>query len=469
MGKRPLWWMCCASVMFWAGQAAVAAEPELRDEAPMPVEASKPDAGPSVDGPVRQTPLPSYADEVSEKPAADEPQRPAGESSAADRPNNHANDRANDHPPTTSGGDKQADASQPARSSATSKNAAAEKPGDKEPPPVVRELTPALAALRDRIRRTTAAYRAQPLSVESNDVADVLGLCRAFGCRAEVLRGGARVNAVTCLCWNFACGGYEPLVLAEGRIAARIGYGRQLYPGQMLGVFALARVPANYPMRVGEDVRSVADLVEYEKRACRVEHEQSLRLLGLSFYTNDAPWKNSLGDEWSVERMVAIELSRPIVEAPEGGTMRLMALSAAVLDRARRQQPIDGHFARALKFTSDFQQFALELQGSDGSWSSNYFASRGSSRDAMAQLASNGRIMEWLCFSLPDERLGDPRMVRGVEYLLSLLAGQRYQAAALRSLNSRELASVMHALHALVLYDERMFGDSPTAPTAAVK
>lgn len=453
--------MCCASVMLWAGQLALASEPEIRDDAPIPVEASKADGGPTVDGPVRQTPMPLYGDEVSQKPDDRGPQPPAGDSSAAEHPA--------DHPPATSAENEQADASKtkPADSSAPPKGSANEAVREKETP-IVRELTPALGALRDRIRRTTASYRAQPLPVESVDVADVLGVCRAFGCRAEVIRGGARVNAVTCLCWNFACGGYEPLVLAEGRIAARIGYGRQYYPGQMLGVFALARVPANYPMRVGEDVRTVSDLVEYEKRACRVEQEQSMRLLGLSFYTNDAPWKNGLGEEWSVERMVAIELSRPIVEAPEGGTMRLMALSAAVLDRARRSQPIDGHFARALKFTSDFQQFALELQGSDGSWSPNYFASRGSSRDAAAQLASNGRIMEWLCFSLPDERLGEPRMVRGVEYLLSLLAGQRYQSAALRSLNSRELASVMHALHALVLYDERMFGE-PQPAAAATK
>lgn len=459
MGKRPLWWIYCASILFWATQAVVASEPEIRDDAtPMPAaEATKSTAGPTVDGPVRQTPLPAYGDEVPEKPTDGEPQIPAGDAPASKRPN--------DHSPTTPG-DQQADAAKPTESNTANKNATGE-PARETGAPVIRELTPALSALRDRIRRTLATYRAQPLPVESNDVADVLGVCRAFGCRAEALRGGARVNAVTCLCWNFTCGGYEPLVLAEGRIAARIGYGRQLYPGQMLGVFALARVPANYPMRVGEDVRSVADLVEYEKRACRVEQEQSMRLLGLSFYTNDAPWKNSLGDEWSVERLVAIELSRPIVEAPEGGTMRLMALSAAVLDRARRQQPIDGHFARALKFTSDFQQFALELQGSDGSWSPNYFASRGSSRDAAAQLTSNGRIMEWLCFSLPDDRLAEPRMVRGIEYLLNLLAGQRYQAAALRSLNGRELASVMHALHALVLYDERMFGESQAAPAAA--
>lgn len=462
MSKRPFWWICCASIMLWVGQTTVASEPESSSDAPTPAaEVSKTDAGPTVDGPVRQTPLPSYGDEVSEKSGAGESRQPAGESSAAERPN--------DHPPATSESDKPADAKKPVESSTTPNDSAKETAREKETPPVVRELTPALTALRDRVRRTLATYRVQPLAVESNDVADVLGLCRAFGCRAEVLRGGARINAVTCLCWNFPCGGYEPLVLAEGRITARIGYGRQLYPGQMLGVFALARVPANYPMRVGDDVRSVADLVEYEKRACRVEQEQSLRLLGLSFYTNDAPWKNGLGEEWSVERMVAMELSRPIVEAPEGGTMRLMALSAAVLDRARRQQPIDGHFARALKFTSDFQQFALELQGSDGSWSPNYFASRGSSRDAMAQLTSNSRIMEWLCFSLPDERLGDPRMVRGVEYLLGLLAGQRYQAAALRSLNSRELASVMHGLHALVLYDERMFGETQAAPATAAK
>ena len=146
MSKRPFWWICCASIMLWVGQTTVASEPESSSDAPTPAaEGSKTDAGPTVDGPVRQTPLPSYGDEVSEKSGAGESRQPAGESSAAERPN--------DHPPATSESDKPADAKKPAESSTTPNDSAKETAREKETPPVVRELTPALTALRDRVRR----------------------------------------------------------------------------------------------------------------------------------------------------------------------------------------------------------------------------------------------------------------------------------------------------------------------------
>ena len=113
-----------------------------------------------------------------------------------------------------------------------------------------------------------AVYFNQPLSTDSHHGGDVLAVCRAFGCQTEVIRGGQRVNAVTCLCWNYPCGGFEPLVISDGRIAARVGYGRQGRPGQLLAVFALGRVPGNYPIRVGDDVRTVMDLVAGEQRTC---------------------------------------------------------------------------------------------------------------------------------------------------------------------------------------------------------
>jgi hypothetical protein len=320
------------------------------------------------------------------------------------------------------------------------------------------------------VRRTSAAYFNQPLNVESSHVSDVLAACRAFGCQTEVVRGGSKINAVTCLCWNYSCGGFEPLAMGDARIAARVGYGRQSRPGQMLAVFALGRLPSTYPIRVGDNVRTVDELVESEKRACRAGADLSLQLTGLSFYVDAPTWKNDLGEEWSIEKLIAEELAQPIVNAPEGGTLRLMALSAALLDRTRRAKPLVGQYARAVKFTGDFQQFALELENGDGSWSPQYFAARGAARDVVDQLASSGRITEWLAFSLDDARLTEPQVVKAIENVANLLGSQRYQGATVRALNSVELASVMHALHALSLYDERVFrpADPPkAAPPAA--
>jgi hypothetical protein len=327
-----------------------------------------------------------------------------------------------------------------------------------------RELPAELAPLRDRVRRTLAYHFNQPLSAEGNSVGEVINACRAFGCRTEVLRGGKRINAVTCLCWNYACGGFEPLTMIDGKIVARVGYGRQDQPGQMLAVFALARLPADYPMRVGEEVRRVADFVEQEKLSCRSDTDLSLKLTGLSFYV-EAPWTNDIGEQWSIERMVEEEMAKPIVHSIDGGMPRLMALSAALVDRSRRQEPLDGQYARAAKFTQDFQDFAFTVQNSDGGWSPSFLAERGSSRDPAAQLRSCGRILEWLAFSLPEDRLVEPATIKAVEYVTALLGTARYQGAAVRTMNSRELASVMHALHALALYDERVF--KPADPTTA--
>ena len=112
----------------------------------------------------------------------------------------------------------------------------------------------------------------------------------AFGCASEVHQeaaAGAKINGITCLCWNYPCAGFEPLIVCDGRIAARIGYGGQDVPGQFLATLALAGVEAKYPLRVDKTVRTVADLVEQEKRSCRHAADLSARLIGLSYYVSE--------------------------------------------------------------------------------------------------------------------------------------------------------------------------------------
>ncbi|MHC4176251.1 MAG: hypothetical protein ACYSWU_02025 [Planctomycetota bacterium] len=343
-----------------------------------------------------------------------------------------------------------------------------------EPPPK-RELTPALAALRDRLRRTVAFHRGQALSATENTATEVMHSCLAFGCNTQIYRSGSpssgktgqRVNGITCLCWDYPCGGYELLGLAEGHIAPRIGYGRQEHPSQLLAVLALACVKTTYPMRVGEDVRTVADLVEYEKLSCRLGTDQSLKLIGLTYYMGDeVTWENSLGQQWSVERIIKNELDQPIFGAVCGGTLRLMGLGYALARREKQGQPLEGEYARARRFLDEYQDYALKLQNSDGSWGPRFLAAKGTSRNQASQLRSTGHVLQWLVMSLPEDRLDDPRVVRSVEYVNRLLTGQRYRRNT-RSLSTREIGSVMHALHALVVYDERLFQPRTLQPSAA--
>jgi hypothetical protein len=318
----------------------------------------------------------------------------------------------------------------------------------------VAPLSPETIALRDAVRRTLAAASARPMNTRDNSVTDVLDLCLAFGCNAEVQHGGQTVNAITCLCWNYPCAGQEPLVLAEGHIAARTGYGLQTHRSQMLAVLAQSRVAKDYPIRVDQDVRQVSDLVEHEKLTCRSGVDMSLKLVGLAWYVEEgASWKNNLGETWSVERVVKEELAGPIVGAPDGGVQRLMGLSCIV---QARKQAADGPLRHARQYVGQYHDHALKCQNPDGSWHPDFFASVGTSRDTAGVLRSTGHILEWLAFSLPAERLEDAGVVRAV-VMTNFLLSNRRDPGSTSGLSPLETATVMHALRALAIYDERVF------------
>jgi hypothetical protein len=322
-----------------------------------------------------------------------------------------------------------------------------------------RELSAELAALRDRVRQVLAMHQKHPFNTQQNSPTEIMSVCLAFGCGSEVSLEGAegqRINGITCLCWNYPCSGFEMLSVAGGHVAARIGYGYQERPGEFLATLALSGVPADYPVRVGKTVRKVADLAAAEKLSCRTGGEQSLRLIGLSYYADEPEWKNDAGETWSLERMIKEEIAEPVVTAPEGGLNRLMGLSYAVARRVKHGQPMTGQFERAEKYAADYQTFALQMQSSDGSWGPYFLAARSTSQDPISQLRTTGRVLEWLAMSLSDKRLEDARVVAAVDYVTGLLGGQRYQWNA-PSLSTREIVSMGHALHALSTYDERVF------------
>jgi hypothetical protein len=361
---------------------------------------------------------------------------------------------------------KPADAAAPAKDTASpAKDAVAPPPAKPKP-----ELSPALAAVRDQVRSTLAMHQKLSFNTRENSATEIMAYCQAFGCSAEVsLEGsnGRRINGVTCLCWNYPCAGFEILGLSQGHIAARVGYGYQEHPGEFLAMLALARVPSDYPVRVAHDTRSVADVVEAEKLSCRSGSDMSLKLIGLSYYVDEPEWKNDLGEAWSIERIVQEEVTQPVVTAPEGGLNRLMGLSYAVARRAKRGQPIDGQFQRAQKYVTDFHAFALQLQNSDGSWGPYFLAAKSTSPDMASQLRSTGRVLEWLAMSLPDRQLEDAHVVNAVECVARQLGSQRYQWNT-PSLSTREIVAVGHALHALTVYDERVFkpADAVEKPAA---
>lgn len=349
-----------------------------------------------------------------------------------------------------------------------------EASGEQEPSepatPTKPPLSPEMAAFRDQVRRTLSHVYSRSLSAQSNLPVEVMAFSEAFGHTAEIASGnrsGQKINAVGALCWNYPCGGYKLLRTDGKKIVARVGYGYQQRPAQLLAVLALNRVPASYEIRIDDDHGTVADLVASEKLACGKGLDQSAALIGLAFYTEPGEtWKDGLGETWSVERLLEAELDRKADASRADVIHRLMGISFAVKRLEAKEGASAKVVERATKHIEEFHDFTLGLQNDDGTWHPGFLAYRGTSKDDEGTLYSTGMILGWLVYSLPEERLEDERILRGLSFLNKQLAYRSGRRSGMPS-SSLEVVGQMSAARALSLYDVRYF--TPRTPQEPVE
>ena len=309
-------------------------------------------------------------------------------------------------------------------------------------------------ALRDRVRRCLAYYLFRPESTQRRSPWAVMHVIIGFGVDASLLSSDREVNAIAWLCANGPCSGMQLLYAAGGSVGVHMGPGYQGHSGQLLAILAQSRVKIDYPLVVQGRRLSMADLVRSEQATCRSGTELTFKLIGLAHYLEpDAAWQADDGQAWSISRLIREELDQPIVGAACGGTHRLMGFSRAVRKQEKSGRPVAGQWLRAQEYVDKFHAYTFKLQNADGSFSTNWFASRGDQQDLDRRLETTGHTLEWLVYSLPPEQLGDERLVRAVSYLTELM--WRYRG------REWEIGPKGHALHALCLYDERAFDGQP--------
>lgn len=316
------------------------------------------------------------------------------------------------------------------------------------------ELSPEMEALSQRIERTLTWYYDRPENVAQRSPWGVMHALISYGVDTQVIAGNRRVSAIGWLCYNGPCRDQRLFYLRNGQLTPREGPGVQGHPGQFLAMLAQSRVKTDFPIRVDGKSFTVQDLIEYEQRTCRSRTELTFKLIALSHYLpSDATWKNDLGETWSIERLIREEMAQPIVGATCGGTHRLTGISYAVKKRLSRGEPFTGEWERARVYEQSYQQYIYRLQNRDGSFSTQWFAGRGDSGDDDKRLETTGHMLEWLVYSLPREELDNPRVVAAVHYLNELLWRNRNRDLA--------IGPKGHGLHALVIYQQRMFGAQP--------
>ena len=219
-------------------------------------------------------------------------------------------------------------------------------------------------------------------------------------------------------------------------------------------MLAQSKVPTDFPIKADGRDFTVIDLIEHEKATCKPNTELTFKLIALMHYCkSDDRWVSNEGQEWDIPRLIKEELRQPIIGAACGGTHRLMGFSYAVRKRQQRKEEFTGQWLRAKKFIDDYHEYTFGLQNADGSFSTDWFAGRGDFGPPGRRLETTGHTTEWLAYSLSEEQLTEPRMVKSVTYLTNLLHDGR---------NSKwNIGPLGHGLHALAIYDERVFGGKP--------
>ena len=320
--------------------------------------------------------------------------------------------------------------------------------------PIENQLTSDQIALRNGIRQCLAYYFRRPETIHRRSPWGVMHAVVGFGVDTPLNAGDRQVNAIAWLCANAPCYGMRLLHNQNSSPSVRMGPGYQGHGGQFLCILAQSRVKIDYPLVVGGRRMTVADLVKYEQSTCRPGTELTFKLIGLSHYLNsDASWQNGYGESWDIERLLEEELAQAIVGACCGGTHRLTGFSYAVRKREQSGKPMSGQWGRAKAYLDNYHEYTLKLQNADGSFSTNWFSKRGDWGDLNRRLNTTGHTLEWLVYSLPENQLDDPRVVRAVSFLTEFMWQYRGQ--------DWQIGPKGHAIHALSLYDERRFGGTP--------
>jgi hypothetical protein len=344
------------------------------------------------------------------------------------------------------------------------------------------ELTDDQELLRqiDEALEYTYHHRRLSVGTTANDQAAWQIVHGALAFKREFLvRDGARdVSAVD---YILAGGKMKGLDLRRGDLldeaAKRYGVATivaedkmgQGHVDQWLGYLSDCRLPLDEPIIVEGEKHTIADYIDQAKLDVHKNptREYSWTLMALSaYYPSDYTWKAGDGSEWSIEKLVEIELEHSLDASPCGGTHRMTALTMAFNRHVEAGRPVTGIWKELGDRIDDCVEKAREYQNPDGSLSSNYFARPGKSADLAICMGSAGHVMEFLATALQKDELQEPWVKRAVLDVCKLFRKTKPVDV--------ECGALFHAAHGLVLYREKVFGPRSfavigQAPSESVK
>ena len=250
-------------------------------------------------------------------------------------------------------------------------------------------------------------------------------------------------------------------VIAEDKM----GQGHQ---DQWLGYLSDCRLPLDEKIVVEGQEQTIADYIDQAKLdvSKNSTQEYSWTLMALTaYYPTDYTWKAGDGSEYSIEKLVEIELGHNLESSACGGTHRMTALTMAFNRHVAAGKPVAGVWKKLEERIAECVEKSRQFQNSDGSLSSNYFNRPGKSADLAVCMGSAGHVVEFIATALNKEKLQQPWVKRAVLDMCKTF--RRTKPVDV------ECGALFHAAHGLVLYREKVFGprtfgkDEAAAVTAA--
>lgn len=326
--------------------------------------------------------------------------------------------------------------------------------------------------LRGLLDETLDETYTRRLNLQDNAAWQILHGVLAYGREFRVEKeDGALVPAVDYLLAGGAMKGWT-LEPGDRGLRALVEPGTktgQGHPDQWLAILAQCGLQPTDQLHVAGRAYTMADYVAQVQWDVprNVLNEYSWTLVGLTAYVPaKAEWTAMDGKRWSVERLVGIELAQDLTTSACGGTHRLMALATTLNRHLGQGGQLTGVWAEADQRLGNAIELTRHMQNSDGSFSTRFFDERpGSTVDLGQNLMATGHTLEFLTIALTDQQLRDPWVARAAVRLCDILDTTRDLPL--------ECGALYHAVHALVLYRQRLFGPrsyaqplSTTAPAA---
>ncbi len=242
----------------------------------------------------------------------------------------------------------------------------------------------------------------------------------------------------------------------------------QGHTDQWMGYLSDCRLPLEEKILVAGNEHTVSDYIEQMKLDVPKNpiREYSWTLMAMTaYYPTDYKWTAGDGEEWSIEKLVEIELEHALDNSPCGGTHRMTALTMAYNRHVAAGGKDEGIWKTLHERIDKCVADAHQYQNPDGSLSSNYFLRPGKSADTAMAMGSAGHTMEFLATALDKEGLQQEWTKRAVLDVCKLFRKTKPVDV--------ECGALFHAAHGLVLYREKVYGprtfgsDAAAAVTAA--